>query len=70
MWVNQTNCLQQDEGWLHMDHYDDMGPKVRQRMRESPFNLCAACVREYSLGMMTVFEAIEVIEGKLRQNEE
>lgn len=40
----QGLCLMQEEGWMHMDAYDDLPPDIRQRLRDSPFNLCAACV--------------------------
>jgi hypothetical protein len=31
-------------GFLHMNSYDDLPPAIRERLRCSPFNLCAACV--------------------------
>jgi len=40
----QGLCLEAEEGWKHMSSYDKMPPDIRKRLRESPFNLCPACV--------------------------
>lgn len=44
--VNQTSCLVAEKGWMWMGRFDDMPVSIRQRMRDSRFNLCAACVSE------------------------
>lgn len=42
-------CLvSEDEGWRHMQDYDDLPPVVRKLLRESKYNICAACFyKEY-----------------------
>lgn len=40
----QGKCLLSTEGFRHMPIFDRFPPLVRERLRNSPFNLCAACV--------------------------
>jgi len=43
--VNQTFCLIATGGHLWMKgYYDRFPPRVRQRLRESRYNLCPACL--------------------------
>jgi hypothetical protein len=43
--INQTYCLHATGGHLWMKDYFDVLPRVvRQRLRNSPFNLCAWCL--------------------------
>jgi hypothetical protein len=41
---NQVRCWTGDQGcrWIH--YYDQLPPAVRRRLRQSPFNLCPACL--------------------------
>lgn len=42
---NQTKCWIASEGHVWMESYFDTLPAaVRQRLRQSPFNLCPACL--------------------------
>ena len=40
----QTVCLLSTEGWLWMKLYDSFSEEMRKRVRESPYNLCCACL--------------------------
>jgi hypothetical protein len=61
----QGLCLIKDEGWKYMDLFDDLSPDIRQRLRDSPFNLCAACiVSEGSDDRL--LPAIEMMEAAVR----
>jgi hypothetical protein len=40
----QVHCLVADEGHLWIHYLDDLHPAVRQRLAESPFNICPACL--------------------------
>jgi hypothetical protein len=43
--INQTFCLHATSGDLWMrGHFDKFPAAVRQRLRNSPFNLCAWCL--------------------------
>jgi hypothetical protein len=76
--VNQTYCLIATGGHLWMrGYYDALPVAVRRRLRESPFNICPACLvievvpevrrkhpnwsREKLL-----FAAVELMERKVR----
>jgi hypothetical protein len=47
--IEQVYCLTADEGhvWIHV--YDTLPASVRRRLRDSPFNVCAACLVAYVL---------------------
>ena len=62
--VLQTHCLIGLSGHLHMGVYDELPDKVRERLRTSPFNLCAACVNE---GRSDYMRTIERMEKELRR---
>jgi hypothetical protein len=71
----QGLCLESDEGWVYMrDGYDRFSPAVRKRLRESPFNLCSACVYQQSSRFFAhehnrdrrYFAAIEMMEEQIR----
>lgn len=57
----QGLCLIQGEGWMYMQAYDYLHPEIRQRLRDSPFNLCAACVFEAHGSEMEMIERMESI---------
>jgi hypothetical protein len=43
--INQTYCLIATGGHLWMaDYYDTLPVSVRRRLRNSPYNLCPACL--------------------------
>jgi hypothetical protein len=68
----QGLCFVSTEGWEHMDLFDQFPPEIRQRLRDSPFNLCAACVADAGLAdggnfdADLLMQAIENIEAYLR----
>jgi hypothetical protein len=76
--INQTFCLIATGGHLWMrGYYDDLPATVRRRLRESPFNICPACMQLYVLPEVRdrhpnwpheklLFAAIEVMEGQVR----
>lgn len=66
----QGKCFQSLEGWRFMEIFDQFPRAVRERLRASPFNLCAACVegvRDRLGGDW--FQAIEVMEDGIRWGE-
>ena len=40
----QVKCLTADAGHVWMPSYDSLPPAVRQRLAQSRFNICAACL--------------------------
>jgi len=45
----QGRCFVRADGYRYMTTYFDvMPPSVRERARNSPFNLCAACISDES----------------------
>jgi hypothetical protein len=78
--INQTRCWIATGGHLWMEGYFDTLPAtVRQRLRNSPFNLCAAClVTKFApelrrqrpnipRGSKLLLAAIEIMEAQARQ---
>jgi hypothetical protein len=75
--INQTKCLINSAGheWME-DFFDTLPPRVRQRLRASPFNLCPAClqlevlprVRKRGLPReQALFVAVQVMESEVRK---
>jgi hypothetical protein len=77
---NQTKCWIATGGHIWMQGYfDTLPPRVRQRLRSSPFNLCPAClVTEFlprvvpgvqSAGgqQAALFTAIAIMEAEVRK---
>lgn len=69
----QGNCLQSMEGSKFMKYYDNYPPEVKSRLRESPYNLCVACVDDlaWESGMRgsqkeCMIKAIEMMEDMIR----
>jgi hypothetical protein len=70
----QVKCLTGDDGHVWIGSYDRLPPKVRQRLRNSPFNLCAACLEAFFLPKVppgysreqALFAAIEDMEAQVR----
>jgi hypothetical protein len=51
-----------------MDVFDMLPPPIRQRLRDSPFNLCAACIAVVGVdGLERLLPAIETMEAMVRQ---
>jgi hypothetical protein len=75
--INQTYCLIATGGHLWMRGFFDALPvAVRQRLRSSPFNICAACLVTEVLPMVRrkhpnwtheklLFAAIEMMEAQV-----
>jgi hypothetical protein len=51
-----------------MELFDDFPPPIRQRLRDSPFNLCAACVHDDGLSDSeeSLLHVIETMEATVR----
>lgn len=69
----QGVCFVASAGHLWMKGYFDyFPPEVRERLRNSPFNMCAACLRENAIielndGLITrdYLKAIEMFEKQI-----
>jgi hypothetical protein len=75
---NQTRCWTATNGHIWMKGYFDTLPAaVRQRLRQSPFNLCPACLVAFFLPEVpfqhprekALFKAIEVMEAEVRKGQ-
>jgi hypothetical protein len=77
--IDQVYCLTADEGhvWIHV--YDTLPVSVRRRLRNSAFNLCAACLQAYVLPKVRakhpnwprerqLVAGIEVMEAEIRSD--
>jgi hypothetical protein len=77
--INQTKCLINTAGheWMR-DFYDTLPSRVRQRLRSSPFNLCAACLQLEVLPKVkakhrslsreqALLAAIQIMEAEVRE---
>jgi hypothetical protein len=42
--ARQVKCKTADAGHVWIHYYDRLPSRVRQRLAESPFNICAACL--------------------------
>jgi hypothetical protein len=76
--VDQVFCMTADDGhvWIHI--FDSMPRAVRQRLRTSPFNLCAACLKAFVLPEVlrkqpklshekALLVGIEIMEAQVRK---
>ena len=73
--INQTYCLIATGGHMWMKGYfDNLPVAVRERLRQSPFNLCPACLqtevlpkvqRQYRSRERALFASIEVMERQV-----
>jgi len=67
----QGFCAVQEDGAgaKYMEYYDSFPRRVRERIRESPVNLCCMCVSYggYEHGMMAQIERME--RAALQQND-
>jgi hypothetical protein len=51
-----------------MDTFDDFPPAIRQRLRDSPYNLCAECILEVAgFSSNELLHAIEAMEAAIRK---
>lgn len=69
----QGTCLQSTEGFYWMNTFDALYPEVRERLRNSPFNICTVCVAgmAYKIGgkksvKIKFMEAITRMEEMIR----
>lgn len=75
--INQTYCLVDAEGWNNMGMFENLPLEVRERLRNSPYNLCVSCLWEktYLLAgrkQPSVFNYLSVIdnmENEIRKQE-
>jgi hypothetical protein len=75
--INQTKCWIATGGHIWMRGYFDTLPlSVRRRLRDSPFNLCAACLvteflpltrRRHHSRTQALLAAVEVMEQEVRR---
>jgi hypothetical protein len=66
--ILQVKCLIGDEGHVWIGSYDKLPPAVRLRLRESPFNLCAACLVFYVLPEVNRQHPSYTPKGVVRRN--
>jgi hypothetical protein len=75
--INQTKCWIATGGHIWMRGYFDTLPVVvRQRLRDSPFNLCPACLVTEFLPKVEgasrerrLLAAIEIMEAEIRKGD-
>lgn len=63
----QDLCLIGDEGHLYMYVFDEMPRPVRERLRQSPFNLCCACLCDLSQFGTPTVAGVAHMEDLIRQ---
>ena len=80
MYSQQGRCLQNAKQPAFMSFYDGFDPATRKRLRDSHFDLCAACVQDiareiardrrmYELPEIFYCEAIDQMERQIRAGE-
>jgi hypothetical protein len=75
--ILQVKCWTGDEGHVWMDDFDVLPISVRRRLRNSPFNLCAACLVTFFLPKVrsgqsrerALLTAIEIMESQVRRDQ-
>lgn len=65
----QGLCLLSSQGRLYMRDFDRLPPDIRQRLRESPFNLCTACVMVGTAQDGNMYRTIINMENLIRCEE-
>jgi hypothetical protein len=68
----QIKCLNALDGYTRMVGLEELSLKVRSRLANSPFNICAVCLINEAGWNATdadYFRCIQVIEGKLRSSD-
>ena len=73
--VDQVRCWTSDEGHVWLHYYDTLPPRVREYLRDAPFNLCPACLTAVFLPKVPpegtreqrLFKAIAVMEAAVRE---
>jgi hypothetical protein len=74
--AKQVKCLTSDEGHVWMPSYDTLPKPVRERLANSPHNICAACmeIEAHKHGrhpsIATYFKVIAGIERQLNEEED
>jgi hypothetical protein len=75
--IDQVYCLTADQGHIWIHAYDSLPLLVRRRLRNSPFNICAACLEAFVLPEVQakhpnwsreklLVAGIEIMETKVR----
>jgi len=69
--MKQDICWESTEGRKWMTYYfDKWPPEVRERLRNSPYNICAACIDNRLIDTDNdYFQAIKYLEDKIRKEE-
>lgn len=69
--LEQVVCLESFAGQQTMWCFDRLPPRVRQRLRCSPFNLCSACLADRAgmWGEQALLECIEIMEAKVKETD-
>jgi hypothetical protein len=71
----QGLCLWSDEGRAHMDCFDEMPEQAREAVRNSPFNICAACLLDKTRELdgdddnLLYIQALHNMEELIREQE-
>jgi hypothetical protein len=52
--IDQVYCLTADAGHVWIHTYDTLPVAVRRRLRNSPFNVCAACLEAFVLPKLRI----------------
>jgi hypothetical protein len=74
--IDQVFCMTADAGHVWMHVFDTLPLPVRRRLRNSAFNLCAACLEAFVLPQVlakhpklsrekALFAAVEVMEAEM-----
>jgi hypothetical protein len=72
----QIKCLTAHDGWVWMPTFDSLPAAVRNRLSESRFNMCAACMqiearkRSGKPSVKIYIETIEAIEKEMESTGE
>lgn len=61
----QGICFESSEGWKHMREYDSLPSYMRKLLRESPYNICPACLNMCGGG----YYAYLKLTGLIKRNE-
>jgi hypothetical protein len=74
----QVFCMTSDEGHVWMHVFDTLPVSVRRRLRNSPYNCCAACLEAFVLPKVqakhrgysreqALLVAVEVMQAEIRR---
>lgn len=64
---NKFMCLEQEDGPTMILYYDNTNKELRDLLRESPFNICSACViEEHWKTNKPLSQIVKEFENKIR----